>query len=51
MEENRDSIFRSGEGAGKSGSFFFFSQDNKFLVKTATNGEKNLLVALLDPVN
>ena len=50
MEQNRDSIFRSGEGAGKSGSFFFFSQDNKFLIKTATDGEKNLLIKLLDPL-
>ena len=50
MENNRDSIFRSGEGAGKSGSFFFFSNDNKFLVKTATDGEKNLLTRLLDPL-
>ena len=50
MEQNRDCIFRSGEGAGKSGSFFFFSYDNKFLIKTATDGEKKLLTALLDPL-
>ena len=50
MEHNRKSIFRSGEGAGKSGSFFFFSHDNQFLIKTATDGEKNLLVKLLDPM-
>ena len=50
MEQNRDSIFKSGEGAGKSGSFFFFSSDNKFLIKTVTDGEKKLLMKLLDPL-
>jgi len=25
---NRDSIFKAGQGAGKSGSFFFFSFDS-----------------------
>jgi len=33
---NRDMIFKAGEGAGKSGSFFFFSHDQKFVVKTMT---------------
>ena len=33
---NRSQIFKSGEGAGRSGSFFFFSHDNKFIVKTLT---------------
>jgi 1-phosphatidylinositol-4-phosphate 5-kinase len=28
LEENRNMVFRAGEGAGKSGSFFFFSHDN-----------------------
>lgn len=29
------------EGEGKSGSFFFFSHDGKFLIKTMTSSELN----------
>jgi Phosphatidylinositol-4-phosphate 5-Kinase len=36
-------IFKAGEGAGRSGSFFFFSHDQKFVVKTMTGTELNLL--------
>ena len=36
---NRDMVFKAGEGAGRSGSFFFFSHDNKFIVKTMTEDE------------
>ena len=32
--KNIDQIFEAGEGAGKSGSFFFFSSNNRFLIKT-----------------
>ena len=31
---NRDQVFKAGEGAGRSGSFFFFSHDRKFIIKT-----------------
>lgn len=31
---NRDMVFKAGEGAGASGSFFFFSHDRKFIIKT-----------------
>lgn len=34
LEKNRKAVFRAGEGVGQSGSFFFFSYDNKFLIKT-----------------
>ncbi len=34
ISKNREMIFKAGEGSGKSGSFFFFSKDNKFLIKT-----------------
>lgn len=34
FEKNKSSIFKAGEGAGMSGSFFFFSSDNRFLIKT-----------------
>jgi len=33
---NRDRVFAAGEGAGRSGSFFFFSHDRKFIIKTMT---------------
>ena len=44
---NRDMVFKAGEGAGKSGSFFFFSHDKKFIIKTMTNGELKLLLRIL----
>ena len=33
---NREQVFKAGEGAGSSGSFFFFSHDQKFIIKTMT---------------
>jgi len=36
---NRNQIFESGEAAGASGSFFFFSHDKRFIVKTMTDEE------------
>ena len=48
LEENRNMVFRAGEGAGKSGSFFFFSHDNQFLIKTLRGNEKKLLLDMLD---
>jgi len=44
---NRDAIFKAGEGAGRSGSFFFFSHDNKFILKTMTKDELKLMIHLL----
>jgi 1-phosphatidylinositol-4-phosphate 5-kinase len=32
-------VFKAKESAGKSGSFFFFSYDKKFLIKTMNNNE------------
>lgn len=40
---NREAVFKAGEGTGKSGSFFFFSSDNKFIIKTLKPEEKELL--------
>lgn len=37
IDKNVERIFKSGEGMGKSGSFFFFSHDDRFLIKTMTN--------------
>lgn len=40
-------IFKAGEGAGRSGSFFFFSHDRKFVVKTMTTTELNLVKRMM----
>ena len=37
--KNKEMAFKAGEGSGKSGSFFFFSHDRSFIIKTMTNGE------------
>lgn len=34
-------MFKAGEGMGKSGSFFFFSHDTNFLIKTMTMSDFN----------
>ena len=44
---NRDMVFKAGEGAGRSGSFFFFSHDRKFIIKTMTEGELKLFLKKL----
>ena len=31
-----------------SGSFFFFSRDNRFIIKTLRGEEKNILIDMLD---
>ena len=36
------------ESEGKSGSFFFYSHDRKYLVKTITNEELNTFITILD---
>jgi len=40
-------VFRSGEGAGASGSFFFFSFDRKFIIKTMSDGELKIFLKML----
>jgi hypothetical protein len=32
-------VFRAGESQGKSGSFFFFSHDQKYIIKTMTESD------------
>jgi len=39
IDKNVENIFKSGEGMGKSGSFFFFSHDTRFLIKTMTKDD------------
>ena len=48
IEYNKEKIIKSGEGSGKSGSFFFFSNDNRFLIKTMNKQEKNKCLNMLD---
>jgi 1-phosphatidylinositol-4-phosphate 5-kinase len=38
-ENNRESVFKAKESAGKSGSFFFFSYDRQFIIKTMNSSE------------
>jgi 1-phosphatidylinositol-4-phosphate 5-kinase len=38
-EFNRESVFKAGESQGKSGSFFFFSHDKNFIIKTMTQSD------------
>ena len=45
---NREMVFKSGEGAGRSGSFFFFSHDNKWIIKTMTKAELDLFLSRLE---
>ena len=40
-------VFKAGEGAGASGSFFFFSHDRKFIIKTMTDGELAFFLKIL----
>jgi hypothetical protein len=40
-EVNKDMVFKAGESQGKSGSFFFFSKDQKFIIKTMTDSDWN----------
>lgn len=40
-EKNKKMVFKAGESQGKSGSFFFFSQDQKFIIKTMTDSDFN----------
>jgi 1-phosphatidylinositol-4-phosphate 5-kinase len=46
VKYNRDAVFNAGESAGKSGSFFFFSHNREFLIKTMNSGEMELFMEL-----
>lgn len=48
VDKNREMVFKAGEGAGASGSFFFFSHDNRFLIKTLHREEKVKMLSMLD---
>ena len=46
--KNYQMVFKAGEGAGASGSFFFFSYDNRFLIKTLQGKEKCKLLNMMN---
>lgn len=48
IESNRSAVFKAGESAGASGSFFFFSHDNKFIIKTLNKEDKYKMEELLE---
>ena len=48
LEDNLKSVFKAGEGAGQSGSFFFFSRDKKFIIKTLRGSEMQRLLDMLN---
>jgi len=48
VADNINNVFKAGEGVGQSGSFFFFSKDNKLLIKTMRGTEKKVLLSMLD---
>ena len=48
VEENRDQVFKAGEGSGASGSFFFFTKCKRFIIKTLRRDEKLVLMKMLD---
>lgn len=48
IEANVRKIKGAGEGAGKSGSFFFYSADSQFLIKTMSSGDKEALLKMID---
>ena len=47
-ELNTDQVFKTGQGSGKSGSFFFLTHDKKFMIKTISKSELNLMLEILD---
>ena len=44
---NRSQAFNAGEASGASGSFFFFSHDSKFIIKTMSSSERSLFLEVL----
>lgn len=48
INQNREMIFKAGEGSGNSGSFFFFTKDNKFLIKTINKQERKIFISMID---
>ena len=45
--KNKYAIEKLSESKGKSGSFFFYSHDRKFIIKTVTDGERKTLSEII----
>lgn len=45
---NRESVFKAGESQGKSGSFFFFSHDKNFIIKTMTDSDMKTFMKIFE---
>lgn len=48
MKKNIKKILDAGEGSGRSGNFFFYTFDRKFVIKTLTNEDKASLMSCLE---
>lgn len=48
LTENTESIKKAKESAGKSGSFFIFSFDGRFILKTLKKSELKTLLQMLE---
>ena len=46
-ELNREQVFKTGEGSGKSGSFFFLTHDKRFMIKTINESELKIMLDIL----
>ena len=44
---NRSNVFKAGEASGASGSFFFFSHDKKYIIKTMSKSEIKVMLNIL----
>lgn len=47
LEKNISQIKKAKESLGASGSFFFFSFDNKLVIKTISEEEKDKMIQIL----
>lgn len=45
--KNNTAVFKAGQSQGKSGSFFFFSHDRKFIIKTMYQEELEIMMEKL----
>jgi tRNA A58 N-methylase Trm61 len=45
---NREQIFKAGTGSGASGSYFLFSHNRKFIIKTMRGDEKTAMIKMVD---
>ena len=48
IDKNREKIFKAGQASGASGSFFFFTKDNQFIIKTLRGNEMKTMIKMLD---